>query len=146
MKAARLAASLILLLVVGCAGAHADRPVQEARTTVSPVESPTVVRVSKTKACARVDATLDRMELPLQLLADGGTPVSFTDDYMSGAKTFHQIGKQAPGTVAYFAEGLGGDLDRLVTALDGQQTAAAKAIGDVVTNRVRNLKNSCHQG
>ncbi|WP_405815584.1 hypothetical protein OG241_13685 [Streptomyces sp. NBC_01390] len=99
--------------------------------------------MSKEEACATVDAALGRLEVPLQLLADGGTPVSWVDDYRDGAKTFHKVGKEGPGTVGYFAEGLGGDLDRLVTALDGQQTAAAKAIGDVVTNRARNLKGAC---
>ncbi|BBC37391.1 hypothetical protein SGFS_086850 [Streptomyces graminofaciens] len=44
---------------------------------------------------------------------------------------------------AYFAEGLGGDLDRLVLALKRHQTAAAKAIGEVVTARARNLKYAC---
>ncbi|WP_159031103.1 hypothetical protein [Streptomyces acidiscabies] len=108
--------------------------------------TPTVVRVmTKQEACAQVDAALDRLELPLQLLADGGTPVSWTDDYRDGAKTFHKVGVEGPGTVGYFAEGLGGDLDRLVAALNNEQTGAVKAIGDVVTNRIRNLKYACHQ-
>ncbi|MEU1554304.1 hypothetical protein ABZ517_16495 [Streptomyces scabiei] len=90
-----------------------------------------------------MDAALDRLDLPLDLLADGGTPVSWSDDFRKAAVTFHQVGREAPGTVAYFAEGLGGDLDRLVPALEHQQTATAKAIGEVVTNRVRNLKAAC---
>ncbi|MEU0411737.1 hypothetical protein ABZ307_28500 [Streptomyces griseorubiginosus] len=111
------------------------------------MESATAVaRVSKNEACAQVDAALDRLEVPLQLLADGGTPVSWTDAFEDGAVTFHKVGRAGPGTVGYFAEGLGGDLDRLVAALNSEQTASAKAVGDVVTNRVRNLKNACHQG
>ncbi|MFB7111715.1 hypothetical protein [Streptomyces sp. NPDC056291] len=103
----------------------------------------TVVRVSQKEACARVDSALDRLRDPLQLLADGGTPVSWTDDFRQGASVFHQIGQAAPGTVGYFTEGLGGDLDRLVTALDARENGAVPAIGDVITNRVRNLKNTC---
>ncbi|MFD6035714.1 hypothetical protein ACFWHF_14405 [Streptomyces griseoincarnatus] len=137
---------LVLVLAVGCVAVPPDRPAREARTTVAPVAPTTVVRVSKKEACADVDAILGRMELPLQLLADGGTPVSFTDDYASGAKRFHQIGAQAPGAVAYLAEGLGGDLDRLVKALNTQQTGAAKAVGEVVTQRVVNLENACREG
>ncbi|WP_328839841.1 hypothetical protein [Streptomyces europaeiscabiei] len=59
------------------------------------------------------------------------------------AKAFHQMGREGLGTVAYFAEGLGGDLDRLALALKRHQTAAAKAIGEVVTARARNLKYAC---
>lgn len=53
------------------------------------------------------------------------------------------MGREGLGTVAYFAEGLGGDLDRLALALKRHQTAAAKAIGEVVTARARNLKYAC---
>ncbi|MFD7242787.1 hypothetical protein [Streptomyces massasporeus] len=90
-----------------------------------------------------MDAALQRLEVPLDLVADGDTPVSWVDDFWDGAKVFHRVGREGPGTVAYFADGLGGDLDRLVTAPDAQQAAAAKAIGEVVTNRVRNLTNAC---
>lgn len=141
----RLAVLPILLFAVSCTEVPADQPERGPRATVShPVAvTETVARVSKEEACATVDAALDRLEVPLQLLADGGTPVSWTDDYRDGAETFHKVGKTGPGTVGSFAEGLGKDLDRLVTALDTEQTGAAKAIGDVVTNRVRNLKNAC---
>lgn len=134
----------ILLSVVGCAVGGAADGGQGARTTATTsVVPPAVVRVGKTEACARVHATLDRLELPLQLLADGGTPVSWSEDFVDAAQTFHKVGREGPGTVASFAEGLGGDLDRLVTALDSGTTGAVPAIGDVVTNRIRNLKNAC---
>ncbi|MFD6296851.1 hypothetical protein ACFWFU_18765 [Streptomyces sp. NPDC060235] len=53
------------------------------------------------------------------------------------------MGREAPGTVGYFAEGLASDLDRLVSVLEHQETAAVEAVGEIVTNRVRNLKNAC---
>ncbi|MFJ8935344.1 hypothetical protein ACIRL0_06445 [Streptomyces sp. NPDC102365] len=143
MKGRLAALPLILLLAVGCDEGPAVELEQENRATVSAPVGETVARTTRAEACATVNAALERLETPLQLLAEGGTPVSWTDDYRDGAKTFHQVGKTGPGAVGSFSEGLGDDLDRLVVALDKQQTAAAKAIGDVVTNRVRTLKYTC---
>ncbi|MCX4232794.1 hypothetical protein [Streptomyces ortus] len=134
---------MILLFAVGCDEGPVSQPEQENRVTVSASATETVTRTTRAEACATVNAALERLETPLQLLAEGGTPVSWTDDYRDGAKTFHRVGATGPGAVGSLSEGLGDDLDRLVVALDKEQTAAARAIGDVVTNRVRTLKYTC---
>ncbi|MGC5565353.1 hypothetical protein ACPYPG_21295 [Streptomyces sp. FR-108] len=146
MKGRLAALPLFLLLAVGCDEGPAGELEQEPRVTVSESATETVTRTTRTEACATVSAALGRLEVPLQLLAEGGTPVSWTDDYRDGAKTFHRVGKTGPGMVGSFSEGLGSDLDRLVVALDKEQTAAVKAIGNVVTNRVRTLKYTCSGG
>ncbi|MBA5222208.1 hypothetical protein H1X69_12355 [Streptomyces griseoaurantiacus] len=134
---------LILLLAAGCSVGEPGKPIAGGRTTASTPAPEAVVRITQKAACARVDVLLDGLETPLELLADGTTPVSWSDDFRQAAPGFHQVGREGPGAVGYFAEGLGGDLDRLVPALEGRRTAEARAVGEVVTNRVRNLRNAC---
>ncbi len=103
------------------------------------------MRITREEACDRVGSGLERVREPLDLIADGGTPVSYSGDLRRAADVFTQIGQVGPDTVGYFAAGLGEDLNRLVAAMDDELTATAKAVGEVVTQRVVNLENACKE-
>lgn len=91
----------------------------------------------------RITSILQSIEVPLQLIAEGGTPVSFTDDLRRAGRELKGATYTTSGAVKTYATGLGGDLLTLTDALDAGENGAAVATGDVVTNRVRNLRHAC---
>jgi hypothetical protein len=135
----RFFAALICLLAIACTTPAqepaADQP--RRRTTLVPV-SP-----GGEGTCPRLINILQTIEVPLQLIADGGTPVSFTDDLRRAGRELQGATYTTSGAVKTFATGLGGDLMALTDALDAGENGAAVARGDVVTNRVRNLRHAC---
>ncbi|MFE4651514.1 hypothetical protein [Streptomyces sp. NPDC056707] len=105
---------------------------------------PTVPAVVATgDPCTGISRVLQSIEVPLQLIADGGTPVTFVEDLQAAGRQLQGLSAASPEPVKSYASGLSGDLLALVAALDAKENGAAVQIGDVVTNRVRNLRHAC---
>lgn len=136
----RLFAALLCLLVVACtptAQPSARDSSPRYRATLAPV-SP-----SGEPPCVGVSRILQGIEVPLQLIEDGGTPVTFSADLRRAGRELKGVAKASYEPVKSYASGLGGDLLTLTDALDTGRSGAAVATGDVVTNRVRNLRHAC---
>jgi hypothetical protein len=114
-------------------------PATHARPT--PSASP----VSTKASCAQARTALDGIRTPLDLLKQGGTPVSWTDDLRAAQARFAVLGAATNPPVGTFEAGLSEDLDRLTAALDAQETSTVHAVADVISGRINNLTYQCRQ-